>query len=90
VVTRLFICRSLNLAEFEQMFGDFSSLGGFGKMLTLLRLLGYIKKQNGEIKLTRKGLFPAHLISWAFVTNVPCRMCQEFLKTPWPTEVTIP
>lgn len=59
-------------------------------MLTLLRLLGYIKKQNGEIKLTRKGLFPAHLVCWAFVTNVPCRISQEFLKAPWPTEAIIP
>ena len=90
VVTRLFICRSLNLKEFEQKIGGLGSLGHFGKMLTLFRLLGYIKKQNGEIKLTRKGLFPAHLICWAFVTNVPCRMCQEYLKTPWPKEVTIP
>ena len=89
-VSKLFVGRSLNLAEFEQKFGSFSNLGGFGKMLTLLRLLGYIKKQDGEIKLTRRGLFPAHLICWAFVTNVPCRLSQEFLKTPWPTEVTIP
>lgn len=89
-VSKLFICRSLNLAEFKQNVGAFSLLGGFGKMLTLFRLLGYIKEQNGELRLTRKGLFPAHLICWAFVTNVPCRMCQEFLKTPWPTEVTIP
>ena len=89
-VSKLFVGRSLKLAEFEQNFGDFRILGGFGKMLTLFRLLGYIRKQNGAIKLTRKGLFPAHLICWAFVTNVPCRLCQEFLKTPWPTEVTIP
>ncbi|MEA1872168.1 MAG: coproporphyrinogen-III oxidase family protein [Chloroflexota bacterium] len=87
---RLFICRRLNRAEFEQNVGSLSLLGSFGKMLTLFRLLGYIKEENGELKLTRKGLFPAHLRCWASVTNWPCRMAQEFLKTPWPTEVKIP
>ncbi|HCP60842.1 MAG TPA: hypothetical protein DIT43_04790 [Dehalococcoidia bacterium] len=87
---RLFICRTLDIAAFEQDVDNSNPLGDFGKILALFRLLGYIGRRNGEFGLTRKGLFPAHLICWAFVTNVPCRMSEEFFKTPWPVEVTVP
>lgn len=90
---RLFICRGLDLSEFERRLGSFDRLiskTGFGRALRLLRLLGYIRKREGRIELTRRGLFTAHLLCWAFVLNVPCRMCEEYLKTPWPLKVTIP
>ncbi|MEW6069530.1 MAG: coproporphyrinogen-III oxidase family protein [Candidatus Thermoplasmatota archaeon] len=91
--SRLFICRSLDLNEFEHKIGNFEELigkSGFGKALALLRLLGYIKKSSRKLVLSPRGLFTAHLLCWAFVLNVPCRMCEEYLKTPWPLEVTIP
>ncbi len=91
--SRLLVSRSLDIRDFEERFGDFSELigkSGFGKMLMLLRFLGYIKKREGKMELERRGLFTAHLICWAFVTNVPCGIAREFLKTPWPNEVTIP
>ncbi|MBS7627062.1 radical SAM protein [Candidatus Bathyarchaeota archaeon] len=91
---RIFICRRLNKSEFKRKFGrDLNELvgsTGFGKMLRILKLLGYIKEDNNTLELSRKGLFTAHRICWAFVLNVPCRLSEEYLKTPWPSKVTIP
>jgi len=93
-LSRLFICRQLDLAEFNSKFRkDFGKLvgkTGFGKALKILKLLGYIKESGGKIELTRKGLFTAHKICWAFVLNVPCRMVEKFLREPWPEKVAIP
>ncbi len=91
---RLFVCKELDLNGFKRKFGeDFGGLlgkTGFGRALRLLRLIGITKKEGQRIKLTRKGLFTAHQICWAFVLNVPCRICEEFLKNPWPSKVIIP
>lgn len=94
VMCELFICRSLNLNRFEAKFGKKfeETIGktGFGKALWLLKLLGAIRPRGNHIELTEKGLFTANQICWAFVLNVPCRICEEFLKTPWPIQVKIP
>ncbi len=91
---RVFVCRSLNKSEFQRKFGkDFRELigrAGFGRMLGLLKLLGHLKEDNKKIELRKKGLFTAHRICWAFVLSVPCRLCEEYLKTPWPSNVIIP
>lgn len=91
---RLFVCRSLDLIKFRSKFGkDFGELvgrSGFGMMLKLLRLTSLIKKRGRNLQLTRKGLFVAHQQCWSFVLNIPCRMAEEFMKAPWPSEVSIP
>ena len=90
----LFICRNLNLNKFKERFSEkFDKVIGetsFGKALKFLKLLGIIKSDGNTIKLTEKGLFAANQLCWAFVLNVPCRITEEFLKTPWPIEVNIP
>lgn len=91
---RLFVCRRLDLADFERKFGrEFEELMGrsrFDRALALLELAGRVKRRADRIELTRRGLFTAHQVCWAFVLNVPCRICEEFLKAPWPSEVRIP
>lgn len=93
-VCELFVCQSLNLNEFKAKFGqEFNELigkTGFGKAIWFLELLGTIKSHGNRVELTEKGLFTANRICWAFVLNVPCRISEEFLKTPWPIEVKIP
>ena len=67
IACRLFVCRSLDLGEFERKLGGgFSDLvgkTGLGKALALLRLLRCVKRRAGRIELTRRGLFTAHLIA---------------------------
>ncbi len=91
---RLFICRRLDKKMFEQKFGqrfdDLVGRTGFKWFLKTLRLTGDIKEEGDQLLLTRKGLFTAHKITWAFVMNVPCRMVEECLKEPLPGNVVIP
>ncbi len=91
---RLFICRSLSKRHFKDKFGrEFNELigrTGFKWFLSMLRVSGDITEDEEKISLTRKGLFTAHKITWAFVLNVPCRMVEECLKRPTPENVTIP
>lgn len=90
----LFICGNLNLDRFKAKFGkkfeEIIGKTGFGKALWLLKFLGTIKSHGNNIELTEKGLFTANQLCWAFVLNVPCRISEEFLKTPWPIQVNIP
>ncbi|RLE86689.1 MAG: hypothetical protein DRJ49_07475 [Thermoprotei archaeon] len=91
---RLFVCRHLSFVELKRKLGEgidkFIKKSGFGRFLQLLRLTGRIKYRTEGIQLTRKGLFTAHQICWAFVLNVPCRISEKFLKDPWPEKVHIP
>lgn len=91
---RLFICRSLDKRDFKHKFNiEFDRLigkTGFGKALWFLKILGAVKENSEKITLTRKGLFTAHKICWTFVLNVPCRIAEEYGKTPWPSKVIIP
>jgi len=93
-VARLFICRALNKKEFNMKFKkEFYEYVGktmFGEFLKMLKIFGHVEEKGSEIRLTRKGLLTAHKICWAFVPNVPCRMVEEFIKTPWPSRVVIP
>jgi len=93
-VCRLFICRILNKRDFKEKFNksfnDLINRTGFGKVLHLLKIIGNVKEDSERIVLTRKGLFTAHNICWAFVLNVPCRIVEEYTKTPWPKKVSIP
>ena len=94
VVCRLFVCRELDKGGFESRFGEsFDELvgrTGFGRALRLLRFLGVISERGGRLRLTKKGLFTAHKICWAFVLNVPCRIAEEFMREPWPERVVVP
>ena len=91
---RLFVCKELDLKEFKNKFGEeFGHLigrTGLGKVLWLLRLRGIVKKEGEKLKLTDKGLLTAHMQCWSFVLNVPCRIAEEYSRTPWPLTVTIP
>ncbi len=91
---RLFICRYLNKKDFRHRFGtefeDLVGKTGFGKVLKLLKVFGAVKEDSDSIHLTRRGLFTAHKVCWAFVLNVPCRIAEEYSKTPWPPRVVIP
>ena len=93
-VTRLFICRALSKREFKLKFKkEFDEYVGntvFGKFLKILKITRDIEESVEEITLTRKGLLMAHKVCWAFVLNVPCRMAEEYSKTPWPLKVVIP
>jgi len=92
--SRLFICRNLSYNDFKNKFKeDFSDATkgiGFVKFLRFLKFIGSVEYDSEGIRLTRKGLFTAHQICWAFVLNVPCRMCEEYMKEAWPNEVIIP
>ena len=91
---RLFVCKELDLKEFKDIFGEeFSQhIGrtGLGKALWFLKLRGIVKRKGGRLKLTNKGLLTAHMQCWSFVLNVPCRIAEEYSRTPWPPSVTIP
>ncbi|RLG47912.1 MAG: hypothetical protein DRN92_02180 [Thermoproteota archaeon] len=76
--------------EFGEEFWDFVKRTGFSKSLFIQRLLGHIKIYSDRIELTKKGLFSRNLGGWAFVLSVPCRIVEEYLRTPWPREVTVP
>lgn len=90
----IFVYRSLDKSEFKQKFGkEFHELVGktrFGKMLKFFKAIRLPKERCKSMGLTRKGLFTAHKLTWAFVLNVPCRAKEEFRKTPWSPSVTIP
>lgn len=84
----------LNFEDFRKFFGaEFDKLIGrtkFRYSLKFLQLFGYIKRYEHHLKVTRRGMFQRNLIGWAFVLNMPCRVVEEFLKTPCPLEVSIP
>lgn len=63
---------------------------GMSRGLMLMRLLGWVKHQKDKIKLTERGFVPAHRFIWAFVLKVPCRMCEQLTKTPWPQKIKVP
>jgi len=93
-VCRLFVCKGFEFKEFEQKFRtEFNEIigrDGFGTVLKFLKFLGIIHSNENGIRLNERGLFIANSIVWSFVLNIPCRMVEEFIKTPWPLEVTIP
>ena len=92
--SRLFVCRQLDTAAFKRTFGaEFEDLMGstpFGRALKFLKLRGIIERRGEKITLTRKGLEAAHMQCWSFVLNVPCRIAEEYSKTPWPETVVVP
>ena len=92
VTSRLFVGKGFDLRDFEAEFGgSFSNeIGGFGKVLNILRFFGIIKANEERIELTRKGLFSANLLTWSFVLRVPCMLAGKYSETPWPNKVVIP
>jgi oxygen-independent coproporphyrinogen-3 oxidase len=92
VASRLFVCNGFDLCDFEAEFGrKFSSeMGGFGKVLKLLKFLKIIRGDKERIELTTRGLFSANLLTWSFVLHVPCKMAGKYSETPWPPEILIP
>jgi len=94
IACRLFVCRVLDKKSFKLKFGnevhELIRGTGFDKAIPLLKMMGTIREDEEKISLTRRGLFTAHKICWAFVLNVPCRIVEEYLKNPWPLRVLIP
>jgi len=84
----------LNTRDFEREFKEpFEALmkrSGYNTALRMGLLSGSLKKEGDEIKVTRKGMWMRNLAGWAFVLSIPCRIVEEFTKTPWPLEVKIP
>lgn len=94
VTTQVFVCRRLYKREFRRKFDtdyeEFARRTHLGKALKILKMLRHLSEDDEKVELTRKGLFTAHKITWAFVTNVPCRMAEECLREPWPQKIVIP
>jgi len=92
VVSRLFVGRGFDLCDFEAEFGERfnNGMGNFGRILRILKFLGIITSDRKRIKLTRRGLFSANLLTWSFVLHVPCKMAEKYAETPWPPKIVIP
>jgi len=84
----------LNIRNFEKEFSEpFDKLmkrSGYSTALRMGLLFGRLKKEGDEIKVTKKGMWLRNLGGWAFVLSIPCRIVEEYTKTPWPLEVKIP
>ncbi len=84
----------LKISDFEREFGEpFDVLmkrSGYSAALRIGMLLGYLERRANVIRVTRRGMWHRNVSGWAFVLSVPCRIVEEYLKTPWPIEVTIP
>jgi len=76
--------------EFKEPFKTLMKRSGYSKALWMGLLSRSLKKEGGEIKVTRKGMWLRNLAGWAFVLSIPCRIVEEFTKTPWPLEVEAP
>ena len=91
---KLFVCRCLRRSRFKEVFRrDFDELvgkTGFKWFLKLLKVKGDVVDDGESIRLTRKGLFTAHKICWAFVLNVPCNMAKICMNGLGGESVTIP
>jgi oxygen-independent coproporphyrinogen-3 oxidase len=60
-----------------------------GGLLRIFRLLGIIKVDEESIKVTQKGLYPVHTMTKTFLNTYISRLCEEGMKSPWPTEFQI-
>jgi len=84
----------LDIGDFEKEFGEpFNVLmkrSGYSIALWMGRVFGNLERKGDEIGVTRKGMWQRNLSGWAFVLLVPCRIVEEYLKTPWPLEVSVP
>jgi len=84
----------LKVGDFEREFGEpFEELmrrSGYSAALRMGLLLGSLKREGDEIRVTRRGMWKRNLAGWAFVLSVPCRIVEEYTKTPWPLEVRVP
>jgi oxygen-independent coproporphyrinogen-3 oxidase len=92
IASRLFVGKGFELSDFEAEFGgEFSlKIGGFGKVLKILKFLRTIRANGKRIELTERGLFTSNLLTWSFVLNVPCKLVERYSETPWPIKVVIP
>lgn len=84
----------LKIQDFEEEFGEsFEALmkrSGYNMALRMGLLFGNLKREGDEIRVTKKGMWHRNLGGWAFVLSVPCRIVEEYTKTPWPIEVRVP
>lgn len=76
--------------EFKEPFDALMKNSSYSKALRMGFLLGNLKKEGGEIRVTEKVMWHRNLGGWAFVLSIPCRIVEEFTKTPWPLEVRVP
>jgi oxygen-independent coproporphyrinogen-3 oxidase len=84
----------LKIKDFEKEFGEpFEMLmkrSGYSTALQIGFLFRNLKKEGSEIRVTKKGMWQRNLGGWAFVLSIPCRIVEEYMKTPWPLEVRVP
>ena len=84
----------LKIKDFEKEFGEpFEALmkrSGYHAALRMGLLFGNLKREGDEIRVTEKGMWQRNLSGWAFVLLIPCRIVEEYTKTPWPIEVKVP
>lgn len=76
--------------EFNDSFEDLMKRSGYGTALRMGRLFGNLKKNGNQILVTRKGMWSRNIAGWAFVLLIPCRIVEEYSRTPWPLEVKVP
>lgn len=76
--------------EFDEPFDALMKRSGYSTALRMGLLFKNLRKKNGGIEVTEKGMWQRNLSGWAFVLSVPCRIVEEFTNTPWPLEVEIP
>jgi oxygen-independent coproporphyrinogen-3 oxidase len=58
-------------------------------LMRIFRLLGIIEVNEESIKVTRQGLYPVHIMTKTFLNTYISRLCEEGMKSPWPTEFQI-
>lgn len=59
------------------------------RLLRIFRLLGIIEVDEESVKVTPKGLYPVHKMTKTFLSTYVSRLCEEGIKSPWPTEFQI-
>ncbi|MEM1661113.1 MAG: coproporphyrinogen-III oxidase family protein [Candidatus Bathyarchaeia archaeon] len=76
--------------EFEEPFEALMKKSGYNAAIRMGLLFGNLKREGDEIRVTEKGMWQRNLSGWAFVLSIPCRIVEEYTKTPWPIEVKVP
>lgn len=74
--------------DYFKAFGD-ELEGMFQGLLQTFRSLGITEVDGDSVRVTPQGLYPMHLMTKAFLTTYIAKICEECLKSPWPSEFEI-
>ena len=74
--------------DFYRAFGE-EPERAIKRLLQIFRLLGIIDVDEGSVRVTRRGLYPVHVMTKTFLTTYINRICEEGMKNPWPDEFQI-